>query len=119
MHSKVENIPLASKVAGMEMHLLPGCGGMLIAFNRTTAAGDSRPVLKDLPNGSCPVPHWGYVIHGSMKVIYDDGSEETVSKGDAFYIPPGHNGISDSGTVWIEFSPEKEMGMMAELMAKK
>ena len=44
---------------------------------------------------SCQVPHTGYVVSGRLKVAMDDGSEEEFGPGDAYVIPPGHDG-------WIE-----------------
>jgi hypothetical protein len=44
---------------------------------------------------SCQVPHLGYVISGRMTVRMDGGDEVTVSPGDVFHMPPGHD-------AWIE-----------------
>jgi quercetin dioxygenase-like cupin family protein len=44
---------------------------------------------------SCQVPHTGYVVSGRLKIAMDDGSEEEFAPGDAYVIPPGHDG-------WIE-----------------
>ena len=39
---------------------------------------------------SCEVEHLGYVVSGSMAIRMDDGTELTFNRGDAAYIPPGH-----------------------------
>jgi class 3 adenylate cyclase len=44
---------------------------------------------------SCEVRHVGYVISGRMGVRLDSGEEAVIQPGDAFAIPPGHDG-------WVE-----------------
>ena len=80
---------------------------------------DLAPMLKGLPNDSCPCPHWGYLIKGSMHITYDDGTEETVSAGEVFYFPAGHNGVSTEEVEWFEFNPEKELKQVFDHLAKK
>jgi hypothetical protein len=41
---------------------------------------------------SCQATHIGIVIQGSMTVVHDDGSEITVTAGDAYTFAPGHDG---------------------------
>src|ERR671938_1881303 len=41
---------------------------------------------------SCQVPHTGYQVSGRLKIAMDDGSEEEFAPGDAYVIPPGHDG---------------------------
>jgi hypothetical protein len=118
MHCKLQNLPVAVEGPGTKMHMQTGWGGMAVAYNVMPGA-DSRPMLKGMPNDSCPAPHWGYLIKGSMKMIYDDGTEETISAGDVFYMPAGHNGISTEELEWIEFSPEKELQQVFAHLAKK
>jgi quercetin dioxygenase-like cupin family protein len=54
-----------------------------------------------------------------MKIKYDDGTEETVSAGDVFYMPAGHNALSNEEVAWIEFSPEKELKKVFDHLAKQ
>jgi hypothetical protein len=49
---------------------------------------DFTPLLKGLPNDRDQCPHWGIVLKGQMRVIYD-GKEEIVKAGEAYYMPPG------------------------------
>jgi CspA family cold shock protein len=58
---------------------------------------DLRPLLKGLPDDHCQVPHWGYVLKGSMTIAYADGQEETLRAGDLWYLPPGHTARTDEG----------------------
>jgi uncharacterized cupin superfamily protein len=118
MHSKLEELPVAMDAAGARTHLQQGLGGMTVAFWKMSRV-DSRPMLKGLEHDCCPCPHWGYMIKGKMRVIYQDGNEETVSAGDIFYFPAGHNGIADEEVEWLEFSPEKELSQVMEHIAKQ
>ena len=56
---------------------------------------------------SCQVAHQGITISGSMCVKMDDGTEITFGPGDAFYIPPGHDGwvVGDEPMKCYEFAP--------------
>ena len=44
---------------------------------------------------SCQVSHVGYAVSGRITVRLDDGTEQTVSAGDSYTIPPGHD-------AWVE-----------------
>ena len=57
---------------------------------------------------SCQVPHTGYVVSGRLKVAMDDGSEEEFAPGDAYVIPPGHDGwiVGDETCVVVDVSSE-------------
>lgn len=82
---------------------------MAIAHYVVTEPADMGPVLKSLPNGSCSVPHWGYVIKGKVTLEYEDGSVEAYEGGDVYYQPPGHTGARvEAGTEVVEFSPDEE-----------
>ena len=41
---------------------------------------------------SCQAGHVGVVVSGQMYCTHNDGSEITVSAGDAYYFAPGHDG---------------------------
>jgi hypothetical protein len=94
---------------------------MAATFNRFSPGTDLGPLLSQLPGGDCAVPHWGYVIEGSFTVHYADGQEETVSAGQAFYMPPHHDRVTtDGGVLLAEFTPAgqaKELfGHIADVM---
>jgi hypothetical protein len=118
MHSKLEKLPVTMEAPGTKTHMQPGWGGMAVAY-WVMSGVDSRPMLMGLPNNSCPCPHWGYMLKGTMHLTYDDGTKETVSAGDLFYMPAGHNATSDTEIAWIEFSPEKELKQVFDHLAKK
>jgi hypothetical protein len=76
---------------------------------------DFTPLLKGLPNDRDPCPHWGIVLKGQMRVIYD-GKEEVIKAGEAYYMPPGHTGIVEAGTEAWEFSPNDKLQESMKIM---
>jgi hypothetical protein len=51
-----------------------------------------KPVVKtDL----CQVSHVGYAVSGRITVRLNDGTEKSISAGDSYTIPPGHE-------AWVE-----------------
>ena len=103
-----EKIPTTMEAPGTVMRAAPDFGGMTVCFNELPQGTDFTPLLKGLANDSCHCPHWGYILEGSMKVIYDDGSEELIRKGDVFYLPAGHTAIVQEDMKMIDFNPSHE-----------
>lgn len=116
---KKEDIPVTMQAPGTVMRGLPGYGGMTVAFNEIPAGTDFSPLLQGLKNDSCHCPHWGYVVEGKMLVKYDNGTEETLSTGDVFYLPPGHIARVEEDLKFLDFSPEKELKEVMDHIAKK
>jgi len=56
---------------------------------------------------SCQVQHNGSAISGHIRVRQDDGTEIEINPGDAYSIPPGHDGwvVGDEPWVGVDFSP--------------
>lgn len=119
MKTKKEEIPVTMESPGTTMRAFPGYGGMTIAFNELPAGTDFAPLLAGLPNNSCHCPHWGYVVEGALRINYDDGTEETLTTGDVFYLPPGHTAMVEKELKFIDFSPEKELNEFMGHIAKK
>ena len=44
---------------------------------------------------SCQLSHVGYAVAGHMTVRLQDGTQKTISAGDSYTIPPGHD-------AWVE-----------------
>ena len=84
-------------------------GGLRCVHAALGAGTDLGPLLRGLPDDRCPVPHWGYVLQGSITVGYADGREDILRAGDLFYLPPGHTARTDEGVTFVEFSPEREL----------
>lgn len=83
------------------------------------AGTDISPLLEGLPDDTCPVPHWGYVMKGTIHIRYSDGSEEEDQEGDLFYWPPGHTVWVDEDSEIIMFSPQDEHREVFDHMAEQ
>jgi hypothetical protein len=96
-------------------------GGMTIAFERLSAGVETAPLFRGLPDDACQSPHWGYLIEGRLRVINTDGSEETISAGQAYYLPASHNVVVEEDALVLEFSPTEDrartMAQAAQNMA--
>jgi quercetin dioxygenase-like cupin family protein len=51
-----------------------------------------KPVAK---TDSCQASHVGYAVTGRLTVRTDDGTQKTISPGESYTIPPGHD-------AWVE-----------------
>lgn len=51
-----------------------------------------KPVVK---TESCQLSHVGHAVSGRLRVCMTDGSEKTISAGESYTIPPGHD-------AWVE-----------------
>ena len=60
-----------------------------------------KPIAK---TDSCQATHAGYVLSGRMKIVANDGSEQEIGPGDAFYIAPGHDAwtLGDEPCVMVD-----------------
>jgi hypothetical protein len=114
-----EEIPVAMEAPGTIMRSIKGFGGMTVGFNQVPAGTDFAPLLQGLRNNSCQCPHWGYMVEGELIIKYDDGKEETLTAGDIFYMPPGHTAAVTKDMKFLDFSPEKELDLVMEHIAKK
>jgi hypothetical protein len=77
-----------------------------------------QPLLKGVADDQCQCPHWGYVTKGRLtyRVAAD---EEVFEAGDAFYLPPGHTGVSNEpGTEYLQFSPADELLKVSAVIMK-
>ena len=82
---------------------------MLCNILHFPAGTDFTPMLKGLPADLCQVPHWGYVLQGTLNVRYEDGSEEAIRPGELYYMPNGHTVWFNEDTTFVEFSPAEGM----------
>ena len=83
-------------------------GDFAVSYSQYPKGIDVDALLKGLPNDMCPCPHWGYVTEGAIKLKYADGSEETISAGDVYYMPADHTAEVLEDCAMLEFSPKKE-----------
>ena len=92
--------------------------GYTVNFTTFNVDMDQTPVLKGLPDDRCQCPHWGYVLKGRFTYRCGD-REETFEAGDAFYLPPGHVGVSNEpGSEIMQFSPSEELRKTEEVIMK-
>jgi cupin domain len=98
----------------------PDWGNKMCVAHRFAPGADATPALAGLPDGLCPVPHWGYCVKGRLTVRYGDGTEEVLQAGDLFYWPAGHTFFTDDDAgedcEVIEFSELADVEAMQEAM---
>jgi hypothetical protein len=99
-----ENTEVAVELEGLGQQHRGEGGGMHIALERWNAGLDTGEMFAELPDGACQEPHWGYVVSGQVTMRYTDGTTETFSPGDAYYIRPGHNAHIDADCELVEFT---------------
>jgi hypothetical protein len=108
MKLKLDDIPVLMEGPGTIMRRQAGFGKLDVTYNELPKGTDFTPFLKGLVNDSCYCPHWGYILQGAFRIIYDGGSEEVLKVGDVFYLPAGHTAIVDEDLKCIMFSPNEE-----------
>ncbi len=92
-------------------------GDMVISHVRLPANFDPSPMFEALPDGVCPIPHWGRVLEGELHLRYADGSQEVTRQGEFFYWPPGHVIWTEAaGVVWMDVAPTGENRRVNELL---
>ena len=66
-----------------------------------------KPVVE---TKSCEAGHVGMILKGTIKIVHDDGSEMTVSAGEAFSCAPGHDArvVEDEEIIFYEFNNSVE-----------
>ena len=80
-------------------------GAVHVVFQSLPAKWTDAGLFADAPDGRCPCPHWGYMLRGTMRIIYAD-QDELVHAGAAYYIPPGHTIRAVTDCELVEFSTE-------------
>jgi hypothetical protein len=89
-----------------------------VAFERYTEDAELAPLFVGLPNDHCQCPHWGTVLAGKLVYRYEDGSEDTIVAGEAYYARPGHVPVLFAGTEVVEFSPTVELQKTIEVVTR-
>ncbi len=116
---EVSHVHLDDFPKGEVLPLIDGWGGMAVDINNAPAGTDFSPLLEGLENDKCQVPHWGYVVKGSVRIIYEDDSEEIFAEGEAFFMKPGHTAVVLEDLQLVSFSPEHEMHELSDHLNKK
>jgi hypothetical protein len=112
-HLSIDSFPTNNMV-----NYLSDWGGMTIAVNASPKGADLAPLLIGLKNNSCQVPHWGYILKGSLRLEYDDGNVVVLKEGDLFYMAPGHKGSVVEDLKLLDFSPQEEFKDLVSHLTK-
>jgi class 3 adenylate cyclase len=72
----------------------------------------SKDVAPKMGTSTCQVRHLGAALSGHLRVMLEDGSEMDIQGGDAYEIPPGHDGwvVGDVPWVAVEFASARVFG---------
>lgn len=111
-----DEIPVTAEMAGYEGRMREW-GDYTVAFERIPP-GNFEDLYRGLPDDRCQAPHWGYLFKGRMTIRYADGREETVTGGQAYYLPPGHTPVYEEECETVEFSPTRELQELFAVVAK-
>jgi hypothetical protein len=101
MHANNKTMPVVLE-AGPANVRAADWGAMRVAVVSVPAGTDFAPLLKGLPGDRCPASHWGYVIKGRLRITNADNTEEILSGGDFYHLAPGHTGVAEEATEFIE-----------------
>lgn len=125
MHVRKDDVDVMMAIPGATLRLRKQFGSVR-GFDRisaeyfTLSAGvDTAPLFIGLEGNLCQTPHWGFVLRGRITTTDAAGQTETVTAGDLFYWPPGHNVRVDEDAEIVMFSPEHEHVQVIEHMKAK
>ncbi|MEX1026151.1 MAG: cupin domain-containing protein [Planctomycetota bacterium] len=109
-----EDVNVQMQIPGATLRLQKGFGdvrgydAISAEFFSLKEGVDTTPLFIGLEGDMCQCPHWGYVIAGRITTTDAGGVNETVTSGDLFYWPPGHNVRIDEDAEFVMFSPQRE-----------
>ena len=93
-------------------------GEMSFIRARVPGGSDFTGALSAVSPNRCEVPHWIYVLSGSLFIGHNDGRQENGKAGDFLYAEPGHTAWCDADTEFVEVSPrEAARKLVADLAA--
>jgi class 3 adenylate cyclase len=81
----------------------------------------SRDVASIAGTRSCQHRHLGYTISGTLGVRMDDGTEMIIGAGEAYEIPPGHDGWVVGDVPWesVEFTSAHEFAKSTDELGER
>jgi hypothetical protein len=98
---------------------MSGSGTISAEYFTLSAGVDTTPLFVGLDGGQCQCPHWGFVLRGRLTTTDASAATETVSAGDLFYWPPGHNVKVEADSEIVMFSPQREHSHVIDHMIRK
>ena len=111
-----DEMTVAMQDEGLEV-LSEEFGEMQVSLMTLPPGFDLAPIFAPMPEGRCPVRHWGRVLEGELHLRYADGTEEVTRAGEFFHWPAGHVAWTDTGVVWLDVSPVEEARYVNETLA--
>ncbi len=117
MRAAPADVPVYAETPGFTSRLAH-CGEFDVAVESLAGGRDATQVFRRaFPDGRCPVPHWGYLIRGRMRVRYPD-HEEIIAAGEVWYMPPGHITSTDEDVENVVFTPTGEYEKLMAALAR-
>ena len=117
MRAGLNDLPILVESPGMASRFAHW-GELDVAVETMGAGRDPTPLFhRVFADGRCPVPHCGYLVKGRMRVKYPD-REETISAGEAWYMPPGHIPATEEDVVDIVFTMAGEYEKVMAALAR-
>lgn len=107
-----DELPVIQQGDGVDVRVAEA-GGMTLLWSRLDKGVDFGPTLAGLPGGHCPIPHWGYMIKGSLMMRGPEG-EQVYKAGEAFYWEPGHIPVALEDCECIDFGPTQAYAALYE-----
>ena len=125
MHISKEQIDVQMQIPGAVIRQrknfgdASGYGKISGEYFSLSAGVDTTPLFEGLEGNLCQCPHWGYVLQGKLTTTDAEGQRESVSAGELFYWPPGHNVRVDADAEIVMFSPQHEHSKVIDHMIGK
>ena len=120
MHIDKNDIPVVMAVPGATARQVAAGQDLAAEYFSLGAGTDIAPLLHGLDGDACQVPHWGYVIAGTIVVTYSDGDgTERCVAGDCFYWPAGHSVRVEEDAEVVLFSPHDAHAAVIDHMKAK
>ena len=113
--ARMDELEIGAQMDGYEARSAEW-GAMTVSFESMGAA-DPAPLFKGLPDDRCQAEHYGFVLEGELVVRYAD-SEETITAGQAYYLPAGHVPLVRTSARTLEFTRSDELAATAEVIGK-
>jgi len=81
----------------------------------------SKDVAPIAGTRSCQHRHLGYTVSGTLEIRMDDGTRMTIGPGEAYEIPPGHDGWVEGDEPWVsvEFTSGHAFGRSPEALGER
>jgi len=114
--ASVDQLPVGAEMDGYEARSVEW-GDTTIVFENMSSAADPAPLFVGLPDDSCQCEHYGYLFEGELVVRYAD-KEETITAGQAYYLPPGHRPLVRSTARSVEFTRTAELNETMAVVMK-